>query len=195
MKEEDKTVLLLIDIQNDYFPGGKMELAGAETAASQAAKLLQYWRDRQLPVVHVAHESVRPGAGFFLPGTAGQEIHPLVLPRPGETVITKNFPNSFLKTPLLEVLRARKVHRLVIAGMMTHMCVDATVRAAKDLGFHCTLVHDATATRDIAFAGNTSPAAQVQTAFIAALSAICDGVFAAEEIACEGTTPPCRPAP
>ena len=195
MKDHDKTALLLIDIQNDYFPGGKMELTGAETAARQAAKLLQCWRDRQLPVFHVAHESVRPGAGFFLPGTAGQEIHPLVLPRPEETVITKNFPNSFLKTPLLEMLRAQGVHHLVIVGMMTHMCVDATVRAAKDLGFHCTLVHDATATRDLAFAGSTTPAAQVQTAFIAALSAVCDGVFAAEEIACEGATPPCRPAP
>lgn len=194
MKEEDKTALLLIDIQNDYFPGGKMELDGAETAARQAAKLLQCWRDRLLPVVHIAHEAVRPGAGFFLPGTAGQKIHPLVLPRPEEKVITKNFPNSFLKTPLLEMLRALEVHRLVIAGMMTHMCVDATVRAAKDLGFHCTLVHDATATRDLAFAGSTTPAAQVQTALIAALSAVCDGVLATEEIVCEGTTPPCRPA-
>lgn len=194
MKDHDKTALLLIDMQNDYFPDGKMELAEAETAARQAAKLLQCWRDRQLPVVHVAHESVRPGAGFFLPGTAGQKIHQLVTPRPEEPVITKNFPNSFLKTPLLELLRALEVHRLVIGGMMTHMCVDATVRAAKDLGFHCTLVHDATATRDLAFAGNTAPAAQVQTAFIAALSAVCDGVCAAEEIACEITTPPCRPA-
>ena len=195
MKDQDKAALLLIDIQNDYFPGGKMELAGAEAAASQAAKLLQCWRDRQLPVVHVAHESARPGAGFFLPGTAGQKIHPLVWPRPEEPVITKNFPNSFLNTPLLEVLRAQEVHRLVIAGMMTHMCVDATVRAAKDLGFHCTLIHDATATKDLTFAGMKAQAAQVQTAFIAALSAICDAVFAADEIACEETTPPCRPAP
>jgi nicotinamidase-related amidase len=173
---KNSTALLLIDIQNDYFSGGKMELCGAEEAARNASSLLQYFREKQLPVVHVAHESVQQGAFFFLPGTEGQRIHPLVLPREGETVITKNFPNSFLKTPLLELLRQLGITRLIIAGMMTHMCVDATTRAAKDLGFACILVQDATATRELTFAGQQVAASQVQAAFMAALSTICDAV-------------------
>lgn len=186
---QDTPALLLIDIQNDYFPGGKMELRGAEAAARQAAKVLQCFRDRGLPIVHIAHEAVQADATFFLPGTEGQKIHPLVHPRTGEPVVTKNFPNGFLGTPLLEILRRQAVNRLMVVGMMTHMCVDATARAAKDLGLHCTLIHDATATRDLAFAGNPVPAAQVQTAFLAALSAICDATLSADESICELTDP------
>ncbi len=174
--------LLLIDIQNDYFPGGRMELTGAAEAAEKSANILNYFRNNQLPVVHIAHESVREGATFFLPGTEGQQIHPLVAPQEEETVITKNFPNSFLQTSLPETLRQLAVNRLVIAGMMTHMCVDATTRAAKDLGYFCTLVHDATATKDLAFAGKSASAAQVQTAFIAALTGICDEVRSTAEL-------------
>ena len=179
---KNSQTLLLIDIQNDYFPGGKMELAGAEEAGRKAAAILQSFRDNQLPIIHIAHESMRPGATFFLPGTDGQKIHDLVQPLEGETVISKNFPNSFLNTPLLEILRQQGVKRLVIAGMMTHMCVDSTTRAAKDHGFHCTLAHDATATRDLAFSDNLVSAPQVQTAFTAALSAICDAVLPAAEV-------------
>ncbi|KJR97259.1 MAG: isochorismatase [Desulfobulbaceae bacterium BRH_c16a] len=174
--------LLLIDIQNDYFPGGKMELAGAEEAARQAGAVLQCCREKRLPIVHIAHEAVQAGAGFFLPGTHGRKIHQLVLPDREETVIIKNFPNSFLNTPLLTELRSREVCQLIIVGMMTHMCVDATTRAAKDLGFHCILIHDATATKDLAFAGKSIAAAQVRTAFTAALSAICDETLSADEV-------------
>lgn len=188
---QDSPALLLIDIQNDYFPGGKMELNGAEAAARQAAKVLQCFRDRRLPIVHIAHEGVRAGATFFLPGTEGQKIHPLVQPQTGESVLTKNFPNSFLGTSLLELLRRLAVSRLVVVGMMTHMCVDATARAAKDLGLHCTLVHDATATRDLAFAGKPVAAAQVQSAFIAALSSVCDAVLSADESICNLTDTEC----
>jgi nicotinamidase-related amidase len=97
-------------------------------------------------------------------------------------VVTKHFPNSFLKTPLLDRLRQLEVTHLVIAGMMTHMCVDATVRAATDLGFACTLVHDATATRDLSFAGKQVPAVQVQAAFTAALASLCEAVKSADEV-------------
>lgn len=168
--------LLVIDMQNDYFPGGKMELAGANEAAENATALLRCCRNKQLPILHIVHESVREGASFFLPDTEGQKIHPLLEPRAGETVITKNFPNSFLKTPLLDILNQLGVSHLLIVGMMTHMCVDATARAAKDLGFACTLIHDATATRQLSFAEKQVGAAQVQTAFIAALGSVCDGV-------------------
>ena len=99
------TALLLIDLQNDYFPGGKMELVGSEQAGQAAARLLACFREKGLPVVHIQHLSVRPGATFFLPGTPGAEIHAGVRPLPGEAVIQKNFPNSFRGTNLLEHLQ------------------------------------------------------------------------------------------
>jgi nicotinamidase-related amidase len=168
------TALLIIDIQNDYFPGGAMELEGCAEAGAQAGKLLEAFRDKGLPVIHVQHISTRPGASFFVPGTHGVEIHSSVAPRTGETIIQKNFPNSFRDTPLLQQLRDKDITRLVIAGMMTQMCIDTTVRAAADLGFACSLAHDACATRDLTFGGVTVPAASVQVAFLAALN----GLFA-----------------
>jgi len=162
--------LLLIDIQNDYFPGGAMELVGSVEAGQRAAMLLAAFRRKGLPVIHVQHISTRPGATFFLPDTQGAEIHECVAPQEGETIVRKHFPNSFRETPLLEHLRSRNITGLVIAGMMTHMCVDTTTRAAADLGFACQLAHDACATRALSFDGATVSAADVQTAFVASLN-------------------------
>jgi len=92
-----------------------------------------------------------------------------VRPADGETVIQKANPNSFLDTPLETHLRDQGVDSLVICGMMTSMCVDATVRAAVDLGFAATVVHDACATMPLSFGGRSVLAADVHTAFIAAL--------------------------
>jgi nicotinamidase-related amidase len=169
-----KHVLLLVDIQNDYFPGGAMELVGSPEAGLNASTLLRTFREQALPVIHVQHIATREGATFFLPGTPGVAIHDSVTPQKGELVITKHFPNSFRQTGLLEQLRKRQASTLVIAGMMTHMCIDTTTRAAADLGFQCMLAHDACATRDLSFDGVTVSAAQVQAAYLAAL----DGPFA-----------------
>lgn len=177
------TALLIIDIQNDYFPGGAMELVGSEAAAQRAASVLATCRARGLPIVHVQHLSVRPGATFFRPDTPGAEIHPLVAPLAGETVIRKHYPNAFRETTLLEHLRAHDVGRLVIGGMMTHMCIDTTTRAAADLGFECVLVHDACATRDLAFGGRTVSAADVQAAYVAGLNGLFAKVVAADDAA------------
>jgi nicotinamidase-related amidase len=164
------TALLVIDIQNDYFPGGAMELEGADAAGAKAAQAIGSFRDKNLPVIHVRHLSVRPGSTFFLPGTKGAEIHSLVTPRSGETVIEKNFPNSFRNTTLKEVLEKQGVKNLVVAGMMTHMCVDASVRHAADLGYKITLLGDACATRAQSYGGEKVPAKQVHAAFLAALN-------------------------
>jgi nicotinamidase-related amidase len=169
-----KQALLIVDLQNDYFPGGTMELEGSVAAGANAGILLSAFRDRGLPVVHVRHLSVRPGATFFIPGTPGAQIHASAAPLAGETVIEKNFPNSFRQTTLGEILQTQQIGELVIAGMMTHMCIDATTRAAFDLGFRCRLAHDACATRALTFGGQTVPASQVHTAFVAALH----GLFA-----------------
>jgi nicotinamidase-related amidase len=175
-------VLVLIDIQNDYFPGGRMELEGAEQAGGAAAGVLARYRAAGLPVFYVRHENLRPGSTFFLPGTAGADIHPCVAPLPGEAVILKHFPNAFRDTGLLEALRALPATRLTICGMMTHMCVDTSVRAAFDLGFAVRLAADACATRDLAFGGRSVAAADVQTAYLAALGAVFAQVAPAAEL-------------
>ena len=176
-----KTALLLVDIQNDYFPGGAMELVGMTEAGARAGELLAECRRQGLPVFHVQHLALRKGATFFLPGTGGAQIHESVQPRPGEAVLTKNFPNGFRETGLEEILREAGIEELVIAGAMSHMCIDATTRAAADLGFRCTVVHDACAARDLTFGGVVIPAAQVHGAFMAALSPLYARVLSLKE--------------
>jgi len=149
--------LVLIDIQNDYFPGGAMELVASPEAANQAAKVLAAFRDKGLPVVHIQHISLRP-------------------------VIQKHFPNSFRETSLLDHLREKKISRLAIAGMMTHMCVDTTTRAAADLGFACTLAHDACATRALSFNDAQVSAGDVQLSYLAALNGSFAKVVSANEL-------------
>jgi nicotinamidase-related amidase len=172
LKQDERSALLIIDLQNDYFPGGRMELEGADAAAAKAAEALHSFRSNGLPVIHVRHISVRPGATHFLPGTAGAEIRAAVLPVEGETVVEKNFPNSFRSTNLQELLDQNGVKNLMVAGMATHMCVDATVRQAADLGYKVALLADACATRAQSFDGETVPARQVHVAFLAALNGL-----------------------
>jgi nicotinamidase-related amidase len=167
-----KKALLLIDIQNDYFPKGAMELEGSTEAGRRAGAMLKRFRDDNLLVVHIQHISIRPGATFFLPDTEGVLFHETVRLMPGETVIQKYYPNSFRGTMLLDHLKKEQVGHLTIGGMMTHMCVDATVRAAFDHGFACTVLHDACATRALTFGEQTIPAAHVHGAFLAALDAV-----------------------
>ena len=187
--------LLIVDIQLDYFAGGRHPLVGPDAAAAAAARLLAAWRDRGAPVVHVQHVWDAPDAEFFQPGTPGIGIHPSVAPRDDETLVTKTEPNAFLGTGLEAHLRglasgedgtADEPFELVVAGMMSSMCVDATVRAAADLGFAVTVAHDTCAAPDLEFGGTRVPAAQVHAAFMAALGdgyaavASSDDILAAE---------------
>ena len=162
--------LLLVDIQNDYFPGGKMELVNMEPATRQAQQLLSFFRSNQWPVVFIQHLAIKPHASFFIPGTTGAEIHDSILPIENETIITKNFPNSFRETSLHTHLQVSTVTELVICGAMTHMCIDTTTRAASDLGYSCTLISDGCATRDLVFNEQKVKAADVQLAYLAALN-------------------------
>src|SRR4029079_8876349 len=175
--------LVIVDIQNDYFPGGAMENVGATQAAAQARLLLDAFRRKSLPVIHIQHLSTRPGATFFLPGTAGAEIHESVRPLNGESMSHNHLPSAFRETPLLEHLRKEKITGLAIAGMMTHMCIDTTTRAAADLGFSCQLAQDACATRALAFNGVQVPAQSVQAAYLAGLNGPFAKVMPAGEIA------------
>jgi nicotinamidase-related amidase len=163
------TALLLIDIQNDYFPNGRMPLEKSLETSQKAKDVLHLYRNNKLPIVHIQHISTRPDAVHFLPCTKGVEFHEDVTPLKNEVIIKKHYPNSFKDTSLLNYLTKNKINHLVIAGMMTHMCIDATVRAAYDAGFSCTVLHDACATKNLEFNNMIIPAQSVHNAFIAAL--------------------------
>lgn len=173
--------LLLVDIQMDYFPGGKMELVGATEALGNAKKMLTRFRDEKLPVIHVQHVAMQEGAPFFTPNTEGVAIHPDLAPAAGESLVVKHFPSSFFQTNLAEIIEEMGITELVVVGMMTHMCIDTTVRAAKDYGLLVTLISDACATRDLVFEGETIPAAWVQKSFMAGLCGTFAQVIKAEE--------------
>lgn len=165
-----KTALLIIDIQNDYFPGGKFPLANPLTAAKKAYELLQCFRESGLDHVHIQHISLEPDAAFFVKGDSGSDIHDSVAHFEGEPIVYKHYPNSFRETNLFETLKGWDVERVVVTGMMTHMCVDATARAAADFGFHVIVAEDACATRDLHYGDTAIPADLVHKSFLAALT-------------------------
>lgn len=164
-----QTALLIIDIQNEYFPGGRRELVEPLKAAQKAYQLLQCFREHGGHHVHIQHVAVQPGATSFLSGDRLTDIHDAATHFEGEPIVQKHYANSFRETGLLEILRGWETERAVICGMMTHMCVDATARAAGDLGFQVIVAEDACATMDLKYGDTIIPAEYVHKAFLAAL--------------------------
>ena len=187
------TALILVDIQNDYFSGGRWQVDGMEGATTNAAALLDHARQHSLRVVHIRHESRSDTAAFFRPDSEGARIHAMVEPLPSETVILKHRPNCFHQTKLHEFLREAGVSRLIIAGAMSQMCIDATTRSAVDLGYHVTVAHDACAGRSQTFNGTTVPAASVHAVFMAALNGTYAAVTDTASILSGAAGDECRP--
>jgi nicotinamidase-related amidase len=161
------SAVVMIDAQNEYLSGG-LPLAGIDRALDEGARLLAAARAAGRPVIHVQHKG-RPG-GLFDPETAGFAIAAPVAPLAGETVVSKGLPNAFAGTDLDGVLKTLEVSSLVVGGFMTHMCVSSTVRAALDLGYGCTVVGNACATRDLPDGhGGVVSAAELHRAELAAL--------------------------
>ena len=136
--QDRNTALLIIDIQDFYFPGGDVPLVNPEDAAENAFTLINAFRENDQAVIFIRH-NYEPGG----------EINDLVIPLKDEKVFSKNEVNSFVDTGLDEYLKNLGLTSLVICGMQTHMCVEAAIRAAHDLGYSCTLVEDACTTRDL----------------------------------------------
>lgn len=165
----NKRATIVVDLQNEYLPTGKLPLVDLEAALANAARVIAAARTKGELLIHVRHEGAQPDAPFFTPGTAGVQIIPAVAARGDESVIVKNYPNSFRGTQLKELLDAQGVTELVVIGAMSHMCIEATSRAAADLGYPVTVAHDACATMNLEFDGTAVPAAQVHAASMAAL--------------------------
>lgn len=175
-------VLIIIDIQNDYFQGGNCELVNPMEASLKAKELLEYFRKNNMPIFHVQHINLRKGATYFLPNTKGVQIHENVKPLENEIIITKNYPNSFLETNLEAELEKQNIKDVVICGMMSHMCIDSTTRAAFDLGFECTVAHDACTTKDLMFLDKKVKASEVHNSFMSALGSVFAQMKSVEEI-------------
>ncbi|MFV5593522.1 cysteine hydrolase family protein [Acinetobacter junii] len=164
-----KQALLIIDVQNDYFKDGKMELVNPEHALEKINQLEHYFNQNNLSIIYIQH--INPAsAGFFLENTLGVELHPELLLSDSSLVVQKHFPNSFLETNLQPVLQKLQIEQLVITGMMTHMCIDSGTRAACELGYQPILIADATATRDLEYKDSIVKASDVQSAFLSALN-------------------------
>ena len=180
-----KTALIIVDLQNDYFQGGKCELEGTEAAASNAATLIKSFRAKGLPVVHVRHEFPTADAPFFAPKSDGVKVHSSVQEIKGEPVIIKHQINSFRDTNLKKILDELDVDSVFICGAMSHMCIDAVTRAANDFGYNCSIAHDACATLGLEFKGVSVPAKQVHAAFMAALGFAYANVASTDELLTE----------
>lgn len=174
-----KRAVLVVDLQNEYWPTGNFPLEGIEAAAANAGRVMAHARAKGDLVVNIRHEI--PGGPIFVAGSKGAKINDAVLPQGDEPVITKNFPNSFRDTGLKDLLDRSGVEEVVVIGAMSHMCVDATTRAANDLGYKTVTVHDACATRDLEFNGVTAPATQVHAALMAALAFMYGEVIGTDE--------------
>lgn len=173
--------LLIVDVQNDYFEGGKFTLVGIDKAAQNCKRLLEHFRTNKLPIIHIQHFFVGENAPFFAPKTPGSDINEAVTPLEGEKLITKNYPSSFRETELNEYLKKSGITELVIVGAMSHMCIDTTTRAAADLGYTCQVIHDACATRDLEFNGTVVKASDVHASYMAALGFAFAKILSTEE--------------
>jgi nicotinamidase-related amidase len=165
-----KRAILVVDLQNDYWPTGKWPLDNVEAAAANAARVIDKARAAGEPVIHIRHEFAGADAPFFAPGTDGAAINPAVAPAGDEVVVLKHYPSAFRETPLRQMLDEQGVEEVVVVGAMSHMCIAATGRAASDHGYKTSVVHDACATCDVDFNGVTVPAAQVHAANMSALA-------------------------
>jgi nicotinamidase-related amidase len=166
---DKRSAVIVVDLQNDYFPGGRWALHNTESASANAAKVIVAARESGDLVVHIRHEVVSDAAPFFTPGSDGARTHESVKALDGEQVVVKHQVNSFRDTKLKELLDDNKIENVIVCGAMSNMCVDAVTRAAHDYGFKVSVIHDACACRELEFNGVQVPAEQVHAAFMSSL--------------------------
>jgi nicotinamidase-related amidase len=176
------TALVVVDIQNFYFEQGLVPLTGSVEAEAQASRVLNAFRAKRLPIIHVRHVPASVAIVDGEPTDPQYRIRAAMIPVAGEKIISKRYANSFRDTDLLEYLREKSIKKLVIVGMQTHMCVEAASRAATDLGFDVTVVHDACATRPLEFAGQKVPAALVHATALSAINGTYGRVISVEQL-------------
>ncbi|KAL7313582.1 hypothetical protein PS15m_007316 [Mucor circinelloides] len=164
--------LIIVDVQNDYFPGGGLPTWRPEETAVEIKKILDKFRQDGKEVIHVAHH-ITPEMEKVLPimrkGTPGAEIHESVKPLSTEKVIYKNYSDSFVATDLKEYLLSKGVDTVIVVGMMIHNCVNATAYSGTDEGFKTIVVAEAVNTFDQEIFGEVIPAETIWKSFLAGI--------------------------
>lgn len=174
------SILVIVDVQNDYFEGGSNPLVGSDKALEKVKTLIDHFRSKHQKIFYIMHDG-GINASFFRSGSEGIKIHSAINPGNADSVVIKTEVNAFNDTSLKEQLDLYNGRELVICGMMSHMCIDGTARAASDLGYDVSIIEDACATKDLTFKGKTIPAAEVHGSFMAALAAAYANVYTADE--------------
>ena len=169
--DKDHTALLIIDVQKFYFQGGQLPLKHPEKTSKQIKQVLDAFRQEQMHVIHIKHNVQKNG-----------EIYDLLSPAEHEKVIIKNEANSFNGTKLNEYLKKKDIKSLVITGMQTHMCVEATTRAAYDLGYKCTVISDGSTTKDLKFRNHTIKAKDVHFSTLSSIRSSYGKVLTTDEL-------------
>lgn len=177
-----KRALLLVDIQKDYFEGGKNVLFEVEKAVANAKKLIEHFHQTGEPVIYIRHISTEEGAVLFLPGSEGTEFYPAVQPTKEDKIFIKHVPDSFMAEGLIDYLEDHDITDLVVCGMMSHMCIDTTVRSAKEKGYNVTLLEDACTTMELEWKGTRYPAETVYNIFMASLIGTFATIIKTEEL-------------
>jgi nicotinamidase-related amidase len=162
-------VLIIIDAQNEY-RSGKLPLENIDAAIQEIVRLRSWARANGIPVINVQHVG-RPTSPLFAKGSDADAIVSELTPAPGEPVVQKTMPNSFAKTNLDDVLTPLNRKQLIVTGFMTHMCVDATTRAATERGYQVFIPASATADRAVpAPDGSVVSAQELKRASLTALN-------------------------
>ncbi|KAI8337250.1 Isochorismatase-like protein [Chlamydoabsidia padenii] len=182
MSEE---ALIVVDVQNDYFPNGKLPTWKPVETAEACAELIKKFRQEGKEVVFVKHvikDSQVKDFPFFIKGTHGVEIHDIVKPLPSEKIITKNEVSSFVGTDLKEYLTGKGVKKLVVVGMMIHNCVNATVYSGVEEGFPCVVVEEAVNTMDQSYDGEIVKAQDIKKAFLTGIQFAFSKVYKLQDV-------------
>lgn len=174
------TALLLVDIQNIYFEEGPYLLYEPEIASANASKILEKFRDLDLPIIHIKHmfsslENYSMEEKYLL------DFHKYVSPIDNEILLKKNFPNAFLHTELYNILKLKQIQHIVVVGMMSHMCIDTTVRAAKNYDLQVTVVGDACTTMSLNYNNSSYDSVCVHNVYMAGLASGFANVISSKE--------------
>jgi nicotinamidase-related amidase len=167
LRYDAHAALIPIDVQQAF------DLAASSNPMMEAngLRLLAAWRAAGLPLLHVRHDSVQPGSPFRA-GQPGNALRAGFAPQGDEPLVTKSVNAAFIGTDLDLRLRRLGVTHVVLFGMTTDMCVSTTARVAANLGYHATVVGDATAAFDLVdIDGRTLTAREVERAHLATLNA------------------------
>ena len=166
MDSKVKRALLVIDVQNEYFPGGALPIKHPVDHLQNILEVMDAAREQGVTTVVVRHHQPDPQSPLFCKGSPNWELHPDVASRPHDLLLDKQLPGSFTNTGLENFLREREIDTVAVAGYMTQICCDTTAREAFHRGFKVEFLRDATGTLDVENAAGKASAEELHNAIL-----------------------------